>query len=87
MTEIWKFSQKFSDLQLATVFGELMSLTVTYEREGRGQREKHAVTVHGERDGEVHGQTAQHEESIHRRPVRHLEPQLRTQRKHVTLLF
>ena len=63
-----------------------MSLTVTYEREGRGQREKHAVTVHGERDGEVHGQTAQHEESIHRRPVRHLEPQLRTHREN-TLLF
>lgn len=70
-----------SSQPLVRVFGELMSLALTYEREGRRQREKHAVTVHRERDCEVHGQTAQHEESVHRRPVRHLEPQLRTNRE------
>ncbi len=59
----------------------LLSLSLTYEGEGRRQREKHAVTVHGECDSKVHGQTAQHEESVHRCPVRHLKPQLYTQKE------
>lgn len=52
---------------------------LTYEREGCRQREEHAVAVHGEGDNKVHGQTPQQEEGVDRRPVWHLQPQLRSQ--------
>ena len=54
-----------------------VSRPLTHEGKRRGQREKHAVTVHGEGDGKVHEQAAQNEEGVHRRPVGHLQPQLR----------
>lgn len=56
---------------------------LTYEREGWWQHEEHAVTVHGKRDRKVHGEAAQNEESVHRRPVRHLKPQLWRHRENI----
>lgn len=73
---------------MATDWAE--STVLTDEGEGGGEDEEHAVAVHGEGDGEVHGQTAPHEELVDCGPVVGVQTQLGhtdTDRRHMTPRF
>lgn len=59
---------------------QFKSKLLTYEREDRRQQEEHAVAVHGECDDKVHGQTPKQEDGVYYRPVRHVQPQLKSHR-------